>query len=155
MGGEGTAIRKWRSGDYEVSTDPARLDLGLIEAFLGADAYWSKGIPPPLVRKAIAGSIVFGAYRRDEQVAFARVVSDKATFAWVCDVFVVEAQRGQGLGKLLMECMVSHPDLQGLRRWMLATRDAHGLYRQFGFTDLHDATRFMERWDPEIYQRIK
>jgi GNAT superfamily N-acetyltransferase len=99
--------------------------------------------------------MVFGVYRGSEQVGFARVVSDRATFAWIGDVFIVDAYRGQGLGKWLMECIVTHPELQGLRRWMLATRDAHGLYAQSGFTELHDATRFMERWDRDIYKRAR
>ena len=106
-----------------------------------------------MFERALAGSIVFGIYQGDNQVGLARVVSDRATFAWVCDVFVLESHRGHGLGKWLMECMVSHPELQGLRRWMLGTRDAHGLYKQYGFTELHDPGRFMERWDPEIYSR--
>jgi GNAT superfamily N-acetyltransferase len=144
----------WHRGDYEISTDPARLDLEAVHRYLSEQAYWSPGVPMDVVRRAVDGSIVFGIYNGDgAQVGMARVVSDRATFAWVCDVFVLEEARGEGLGKWLMECVAAHPDLQGLRRWMLATRDAHGLYRQTGFTELHDATRFMERWDPEIYTR--
>ncbi len=143
----------WQRGEFEISTDPARVDMATVHEFLSSQAYWSPGVPLDVMRRAIEGSIVFGLYRSNEQIGFARVVSDKATFAWVGDVFVLDAFRGQGLGKWLMHCIVEHPELQGLRRWMLATRDAHGLYEQVGFTELHDATRFMERWDPEIYKR--
>ena len=151
-------IRTWRRGDYEISTDPSRLDLDVTHAFLTADAYWSPGVPRDIVERAIANSMVFGVYKVSgpgdaAQTGLARVVSDKATFAWICDVFVLPEHRGHGLGKWLMECVTAHPELQGLRRWMLATRDAHGLYAQYGFTQLHDAAKFMELWDPEIYKR--
>lgn len=140
-------------GEFEISTDPTRVDLATVHGFLSTDAYWSPGVPIDVVRRAIEDSIVFGVYRDGEQAGFARVVSDRATFAWICDVFILDGYRGQGLGKWLMECVIAHPELQGLRRWMLATRDAHGLYGQSGFTALHDSSRFMERWDPEIYRR--
>ena len=154
MSDKPAATLTWRKGDYEISTDPARVDLAAVHAFLTTDAYWSKGVALAVVRRAIEGSIVFGLYRGGhEQAGFTRVVSDRATFAWICDVFVLDAHRGHGLGKWLMECVMAHPDLAGLRRWMLATRDAHGLYRQYGFTDLRDAASYMERWDPEIYRR--
>jgi len=144
---------EWRRGEFEISTDLARVDLPTVHAFLTKETYWSPGVPIDVVRRSLEGSIAFGLYYGGEQVGFTRVVSDRATFAWICDVFVLDAYRGQGLGKWLMECVMTHPDLQGLRRWMLATRDAHGLYEQSGFTELHDATKFMERWDPEIYRR--
>ncbi len=144
---------EWRRGEFEISTDPARVDLPTVHAFLTKEAYWSPGVPIDVVRRSLEGSIAFGLYRGGDQVGFTRVVSDRATFAWICDVFVLDAYRGRGLGKWLMECVIAHPDLQGLRRWMLATRDAHGLYEQSGFTELYDATKFMERWDPEIYRR--
>jgi GNAT superfamily N-acetyltransferase len=143
----------WQRGDYEISTDPARIDLDVTHRFLSEEAYWSGGVPRDIVERAIGNSIAFGIYKGSAQAGLARVVSDRATFAWICDVFVLPEHRGAGLGKWLMECVTSHPELQGLRRWMLATRDAHGLYQQYGFTELHDATRFMERWDPEIYRR--
>jgi len=143
----------WHRDGYEISTDPAHIDVAAVHAFLSTEAYWSAGIPLEVVRRAVEGSIVFGLYRGGEQVGFTRVVSDRATFAWICDVYVLDGHRGKGLGKWLMECVMSHPELQGLRRWMLATRDAHGLYRQYGFTDLHDATRYLELWDPAIYRR--
>jgi len=143
----------WQRGEYEISTDPARIDLDVTHRFLSDEAYWSPGVPREIVERAIGNSIVFGIYKGSAQAGLARVVSDRATFAWICDVFVLPEHRGAGLGKWLMECVTAHPELQGLRRWMLATRDAHGLYRKYGFTELHDATRFMERWDPEIYRR--
>lgn len=144
---------KWQRGEYEIDTDPARLDLDVTHKFLSEEAYWSQGVPREILERAVGNSMVFGAYRDGAQAGFVRVVSDRATFAWICDVFVLPEHRGQGLGKYLMECVTAHPELQGLRRWMLATRDAHGLYQQYGFTELHDATRFMEKWDPEIYKR--
>jgi len=145
---------EWQRGDYEISTDPARLDLDLTHRFLSEQAYWSPGVPRDVVERAIAGSIVFGIYRDGSQVGMARVVSDKATFAWLCDVFVVAEERGKGLAKWLIECVKSHPDLQGLRRWLLATSDAHGLYAQFGFTPV-DPGRFMEIRNPDVYKRAR
>jgi GNAT superfamily N-acetyltransferase len=146
--------RSWHRDDgFEISTDPARVDVELTHRFLSEQAYWSAGIPRDILERAIAGSMVFGIYRGPEQVGFARVVSDRATFAWIGDVFVLPEHRGHGLSKWLMECITTHPELQGLRRWMLATRDAHGLYSQYGFAPLHDPTRFMERWDPDVYKR--
>lgn len=145
-------IQTWSRGGYEISTDRSRIDLTAAHAFLSGEAYWSSGVPLDVVRRAFDGSIVFGVYHGSEQVGLTRVVSDRATFAWICDVYVLGGHRAKGLGKWLMECVTAHPELQGLRRWLLATRDAHGLYRQYGFTDLHDATKYMERWDPEVYQ---
>lgn len=129
--------------DYEVSSDPARLDLDTIHAYLSR-SYWSPGIPRSVVQRAMEHSICFGVYHLREQVGFARVVTDRATFAYLADVFILEAHRGRGLSKKLMASVMAHPDLQGLRRFMLATRDAHGLYRQFGFTDLANPSRIME-----------
>jgi GNAT superfamily N-acetyltransferase len=116
-------------GDYAISTDKHRLDVGAIQAFL-AQTYWSPGIPIAIVKRAIANSLCFGLYRGTEQVGFARVVTDKATFAYLADVFVLEQHRGRGLSKWLMETIIGHEDLQGLRRFLLGTRDAHGLYIQ-------------------------
>ncbi|MEA2676425.1 MAG: hypothetical protein QOJ81_566 [Chloroflexota bacterium] len=152
----------WQRGDYEISTDPERIDLDATHRFLTSEAYWSQGVPRDIVERAIGNSINFGIYKVSGgdsaqaghvQAGFARVVSDRATFAWIGDVFVLPEHRGHGLGKWLMECVTAHPELQGLRRWMLATRDAHGLYKQYGFTELQDAAKYMERWDPEIYTR--
>lgn len=142
----------WRRGPYVVSTDPSLLDMGVVHGFLGS-SYWAEGVPSEVVRRSIEHSLCFGVYEGGAQVGFARVVTDRATFAYLCDVFVAEGHRGRGLGKLLMETIIAHPELQGLRRWMLATRDAHGLYWQFGFTALARPEIFMERHDPEVYAR--
>jgi GNAT superfamily N-acetyltransferase len=117
-----------------VSTDPARLDIEAIYAYL-KDSYWARGIPRAVVERSLRNSLGFGVYRGEELVGFARVVTDLATFAYVGDVFVIEAYRGRGLSKWLMECIVDHPDLKDLRRWHLVTRDAHGLYGKFGFAE--------------------
>lgn len=142
----------WRRGELEVSTDPARIDLDLVHGWL-TGSYWAAGIPRQTVARSIAGSLCFGIYRGARQVGFGRVVSDRATFAWLADVFVPEEERGQGLGKWLVECVLAHPDLQGLRRFLLATRDAHGLYAGHGFAPLAAPERFMERHDPRVYAR--
>ena len=134
----------WHKGEFEISTDPQRVDLPAVHAFLSTEAYWSPDVSLDVVHRAIEASIVFGVYRGAEQVGLARVVTDRATFAWLCDVFILEQYRGNGLGKWLMECVVAHPELQGLRRFMLATRDAHGLYAQYGFTPV-EPSKFMER----------
>jgi GNAT superfamily N-acetyltransferase len=143
---------EWRRDGYLISTDPARLDLARIHAVL-TESYWAKGIPLATVRRAIENSLPFGVYDGAEQVGFARVITDRATFAYIGDVFVVESHRGRGLSVWLMEVIVAHPDLQGLRRWVLLTRDAHGLYRKFGFEPLKQPDRYMDRWDPEVYAR--
>lgn len=135
---------------YEISTDPARLDVDAIHAFL-TQSYWSPGIPRATVARAIANSLCFGVFSQGQQVGFARVVTDKTTFAYLCDVYVLEAHRGHGLSKQLMSHVMKHPDLQGLRRMMLATRDAHGLYSQYGFTALGAPDRIMEVLKPNIY----
>jgi GNAT superfamily N-acetyltransferase len=127
-----------------VTTDPARLDLATIHAFLSG-SYWASGIPAEVVERSIRNSICFGAFDGSRQVGFARVISDRATFAYVADVFVLPAHRGRGVGKRLMETVVSHPALQGLRHWILFTRDAHGLYRQYGFGDPRYPERLMQR----------
>jgi GNAT superfamily N-acetyltransferase len=140
-------------GDYVVSDDPVRLDIAYVHAFL-TGSYWSPGIPCDVVERAIANSLPLGLYGpAGRQAGFARVITDRATYAYVADVFVDEAHRGKGLGKLLMRAVMSHPDLQELRRWSLATRDAHALYRQFGFRDLPHPERFMEIADPDVYKR--
>lgn len=128
--------------DFEISTDKSRLDIEIIHRFLSNESYWAKNRTIEQTQTALENSICFGVFRGDEQVGFARVVTDKATFAYVGDVFVLQEFRGSGVGKMLMEAMLSHPELQGLRRWILATKDAHGLYEQFGFSEL----KFPERW---------
>lgn len=137
---------------YEISTDPARLDVGAIHAFL-TQSYWSPGIPRATVERAIANSLCFGVFCEGRQVGFARMVTDRTTFAYLCDVYVLEEHRGRGVSKQLMEHVMRHPDLQGLRRMMLATRDAHGLYAQYGFTALAAPERIMEKHDPDVYSR--
>jgi len=143
-------IAMWRKGEFEISTDPSRVNVAAVHAFLAA-SYWAHGIPLPVVERSISNSICFGIYRGDEQAGFARVITDRATYAYLADVFIFEVFRGQGLSRWLMECIMAHPDLQGLRRWSLLTRDAHGLYQKFGFTALRAADRWMEKHDPEIY----
>lgn len=137
---------------YEISTDSARLDVDAIHAFL-TRSYWSPGIPRATVARAIANSLCFGVFWQRQQVGFARVVTDRTTFAYLCDVYVLEAHRGHGLAKQLMDRVMKHPDLQGLRRMMLATLDAHGLYAQFGFTALGAPDRIMEVLKPDIYSK--
>src|SRR3954462_3507244 len=118
--------------DYEISTDRSRIDLPRVHRFLSTEAYWSPGVELSVVGRSIENSLPFGVYSGDEQVGFARVVTDYATFAWVADVYIEAEHRGHSVGKRLVEAILGHPDLQGLRRWMLATADAHGLYRQYG-----------------------
>jgi GNAT superfamily N-acetyltransferase len=141
-------VQEYRRGDLLVSTDRARLDLDVIHGFL-ADSYWAKGIPREVVARSIKNSLCFGVYSQGKQVGFGRVISDYATYAYIGDVFVLESHRGHGLGKWLMECITKHPQLQGLRRWALATKDAHGLYAQFGFTPLKAPERHMEIHNPQ------
>ena len=138
--------REWRRGEYLISTDRSLLDPQVIHGYLST-SYWAAGVPEEVVGRSIENSLNFGVFRGEEQVGFARVVTDHATFSYLADVFVLEAHRGQGLGKWLVEVVLSHPDLQGLRRWMLATRDAHDLYRRYAFTELARPAIFMERRD--------
>jgi GNAT superfamily N-acetyltransferase len=139
--------RELRRGEYLISTDMSRLDLGVVHDFLST-SYWAVGVPLEVVERSIENSVVFGVYGGEEQVGFARVVTDYATFAYLADVFVLESHRGRGLGKWLIEAVVSHPDLRGLRRWMLATGDAHELYRKYGFAGLGRPEIFMEIHTP-------
>ena len=136
---------------YSITDERSRLDLEAIHSFL-ATAYWSRGIPTEVVRRAIANSLAFGVFWKAEQVGFARVVTDRATFAYLADVYVLEAHRGKGLSKELLKVILAHPALQGLRRIMLATADAHGLYEQFGFKSLGAPERFMEIHVANAYQ---
>ncbi|HUI64073.1 MAG TPA: GNAT family N-acetyltransferase [Bacteroidota bacterium] len=141
-----------RNGDFEVSTDPGRLDLDAIHDFLRRSP-WAEGIPRETLQRAIANSLCFGASGPAGFVGFARVISDRATYAYLADVFVLEAFRGRGIGKLLMRAIMSHPELQGLSRWCLLTRDAHGLYRQSGFESPRHPELYMEISVPGIYAR--
>ena len=139
---------------YVLSDDPARFDLARAHRWISEESYWAEGIPLAVFGKAVANSLTLGVFARDGfMVAMARVVSDRATFGWICDVFVDEAHRGAGLGKAIMAYLKAHPDLQGLRRLHLATRDAHGLYAGFGFVALTGADRWMEIRDPDVYRR--
>ena len=138
---------------YEISTDQDRLNVELIFRFLSEESYWCPGIPRSVVERSINNSMCFGVYQGEAQVGFARVVTDKATFALVADVFILEAHRGKALSKWLMHEVMEHPDLQGLRRVLLLTSDAHSLYAQFGFTEIGNAQRFMEVLHPDVYGR--
>lgn len=139
--------------EFELSTDKARLDIDLIHNFLSG-TYWAAGIPRQVVEKAIANSLCFGLYRQQDQVGFARVISDLATFAYLADVFILPEFRGRGLSKWLVREILAHPDLQGLRRFLLATKDAHGLYAQFGFSQFKNPDRLMTIHNPNVYGQI-
>jgi len=140
-------------GQYAISTDPARLDGGAIHAFL-TRSYWANGIPRGVVDASLAASLCFGVYDGPRQIGLARVITDRATFGYLCDVYVLEEYRGRGLGKWLMEAVIAHPDLQGLRRLVLVTRDAHGLYRGFGFQPLERPQSYMEIARRDIYRNV-
>lgn len=144
---------EYRRGDYAISTDQARLDLNVIHDYLSNSSYWATGRSLETVRRSIEHSLNFGLYQGAQQIGFARVITDYATFAWLADVFILESFRGQSLGKWLIETIISHPQLQGFRRWVLATKDAHELYRPFGFTELTRPERWMERHDPHTQEK--
>jgi len=135
-----------KKDNYIISTDPTKLDIDSIADML-TRAYWAQGRTPEMIAHYVQHSLVFGVYHEGKQVGLARVVTDYATFAWLCDVFIHEDHRGHGLGKWLMETVHAHPDLQGLRRWLLATKDAHGLYKQFGWTQLDQPERWMNKFN--------
>ena len=143
---------EWTRGEFTISTDPGRIDLDVVHEFL-TQSYWAEGIPRELVAKSIEHSLCFGLYTGSRQVGFARVITDYATFGYLGDVFVLEEYRGRGLARWLMEVVHAHPELQGFRRWVLLTRDAHALYRRMGYTTLAAPERYMERWAPEVYRR--
>jgi ribosomal protein S18 acetylase RimI-like enzyme len=146
---EAPVIEAERNG-YRLSTDPGRLDLVAVHRFLST-SYWAPGLPLEVLTRAVAGSLCFGVYHGREQVGFARVVTDQATFAYLCDVYVLEEHRDRGLGRWLMEAVTGHPSLQGLRRFVLITRDAHGLYERFGFRPLARPEGYMEVHRPNVY----
>jgi GNAT superfamily N-acetyltransferase len=143
---------KQRKGEYEIDTDKRRLDLAAIHRFLSQEAYWAKDRTLEQTLTAIENSLCFGVYRGREQIGFARVITDKATFAYIGDVYILADHRGQGLSKWLMRTIIEQPDMQKLRRWLLATKDAHGLYEQYGFAVLVHPDRWMERTAPDAYQ---
>ena len=137
-----------------ISTDPARLDLNEVHHWLSTASYWAEGVPLDVIERGFRHSCCFGIYDEESELAgFGRVVTDYASFGYLADIFILPERRGDGLGKLLVEAMLAHPQLQGLRRWLLMTRDAHGLYDQFGFTALQMPQSAMERRDPDIYKR--
>ncbi len=145
---------------YTISEDPTRLDLDVVHRYLSTESYWAQGLPRDVLERSVAGSLCFGIYLEKgmagggagEQVGFARVITDRATFAWLADVFVLSAHRGRGLSKRLLETILAHPDLQGVRRFMLATADAHGLYRQFGWKEPARPQSLMERRRKDPYR---
>jgi len=137
--------------EIDISTDVARLDLGVVHGFLSRESHWARGIDRGTVERSVRNSLCFGAYRAGGLIGFARVVTDRATFAFVCDVFVIPEERGQGVAKLLVNAIMKHPDLQGLRRMALTSRDAQGLYERSGFSSLANPERWMERFSPAIY----
>jgi GNAT superfamily N-acetyltransferase len=145
-------VLEYRQGEFLISTDRSRLDINVIHCFL-TNCYWAKGIPQEIVARSIEHSLCFGIYDGGgTQAGFARIVSDYATVAYLGDVFVLESYRGRGLSKWLMECIMQHPALQNLRRWILLTRDAHGLYSQFAFTPIETPERYMELHRPNVYE---
>jgi GNAT superfamily N-acetyltransferase len=137
---------------YHISTDKEKLDIDLIHRYLSEEAYWSKGIPRDIVVESIRNSLNFGLYDKEKQVGYARVVSDFATIAYLGDVFILPTHRGMGLSKKMMKEVMSHPKLQGLRRWVLLTSDAHGLYREFGWTAIEKPEKWMEWHDKNVYK---
>ena len=139
------------TNDYTISTDKSRLDLAFVHKFLSTEAYWCLNIPIDTVRRCVEHSLCFGVYFGEQQVGFARIISDYATIAYLGDVFVVPEHRGKGLSKRLIEEIMAHPDLQGLRRWILLTGDAHGLYQQFGWKPVARPDLYMEIANPNIY----
>lgn len=141
----------WTNDEFTISSDTSRLQVVVIQSFLSNDSYWARERTLEQTKTAIENSICFGVYSGERQIGFARVVTDKATFAYLGDVFIVDEFRGRGLSKRLMQEIISHPDLQGLRRWVLATLDAHGLYEQFEFSALRHPERWMEKTAPNAY----
>ena len=142
----------WQKEKYLITADTAEVDIDVIRQYLSGQSYWAKGIPRKTVARSVQHSICFSVLHQDAHIGFARVVSDHATVAYVGDVFVLPAHRGQGLSKWLMECIIAYPDLHGLRRWMLATADARSLYAKFGFTAVKAPERWMEKHDMDVYK---
>jgi GNAT superfamily N-acetyltransferase len=140
----------WRRGDFTISTDNNRLNIPLIHDFISNQSYWGQGRSVEIVQLALDNSLNFGVYKDSDQIGFARVVTDYCTFAWLADVFIVESFRGAGLSKWLMQIIMRHPRLVNMRRWVLATKDAHGLYEQFGFIPLLQPERWMERFNEKV-----
>ena len=146
--------QEWQCGEYVISTDKHLLDIPAIHSYLTA-SYWAQGIPFETVKKSIEHSLSFGVYTQGKQIGFARVISDYATYAYIGDVYILADFRGRGLSKWLMRVIADHPELQGLRRWTLSTRDAHGLYRKTGFASPQHPERYMEKADPDVYKNLE
>ena len=144
----------WRRGEFEISTDPARINVAAVHKFLNS-SYWDKGVRRGVVERSLRNSLCFGIYRGEQQAGLARVITDLATFAYVAEVFVIQPYQGRGLCKWLMRCIRSHPQLQGLRRWALVTRDAHHLFEKFGFAELNAPERWMEILVPYVNRNRK
>lgn len=142
--------REWTRGEFLISTDRQRLDHDVVHGFIST-SYWARGMPRATFERAIENSLIFGIYHGRAQVGFGRVITDRATYAYLSDVFVLESHRKRGLSKWLMECILDHPDLQGLRRFALFTRDAQGLYARYGFDAPRSPSVYLERWAPNVY----
>lgn len=143
---------EWVKDGYLLSTDTSKIDVETVHRFL-SHSYWAENIPLEVVRKSIDNSLCFAIYHHQKLIGFARAITDYATFAYLADVFIVPAEIGKGLSKWMMETIMDHPSLQGLRRFILATKDAHGLYAQFGFTPFNKPERWMQKHDPDVYKR--
>ena len=143
-----------RKGDFLITTNKSKLDLKVIHNFLANESYWSKNIPFEIVKTATENSLNFGLFFKDKQIGYARVVTDFATTAYLADVFVLKEFRSQGLSKWLMEIIMNHPKLQGLRRWVLLTQDAHELYKKFGWKTIANPERWMEKHNPDVYKNL-
>jgi GNAT superfamily N-acetyltransferase len=144
----------WIKEQFVISTEKSKLDIDYIHNYLCHESYWAENIPIAVVKKAIEGSLCFGIYNQDKQIGFARVITDMACFAYLADVFVDKSYRGLGISKWLMEVIIAHPDLQGLRRFLLATRDAHTLYEKFGFSLLPHPEKWMHIHNPDVYKKL-
>lgn len=144
-----------QKGDFIISTDKSKLDLYFIHGYLSKEAYWSKNIPFDVVQTAANNSLNFGLYYKNRQIGYARVITDYATIAYLGDVFIISEFRGQGLSKWMLEKLMNHPGLQGLRRWILLTRDAHMLYKKYGWTEIASPEKWMEKHDPGVYAKTQ
>lgn len=147
----GGIVMNWQNGEFTISTDRNRLQIEVIHRFLSEDSYWARERTKEQTTRAIKNSLPFGVYKGENLIGFARVVTDYATFAYLGDVFILDEFRGKGLSKWLMEVIVNHPDLQGFRRWVLATKDAHALYEKYEFAPLRFPERWMEKTAPNAY----
>ena len=146
---------EYQNKNYLISTDKSKINIALVHNYLCYHSYWAEGIPVDVVQRSIENSLCFAVYNNDEQIGFARVISDFATYAYLADLFIVPEERGKGLSKWLMRVIIDHPQLQGLRRFVLVTKDAHGLYAQFGFTVYPNPDRIMTIGNPDIYKGLK